>query len=182
MRDANLRDANLRDANLRGANLRGANLSDANLSDANLRDANLRDANLRDANLRRANLSDAKSISALTAAQLLIAPEGELVVWKKCQLHDEPVIVQLLVPKEARRSNATGRKCRAEFADVIAMFFLCDASGKDAKLGVAYSKHDCGFKYEIGKRAHCNQWDENRWNECGGGIHFFLTREEAEDY
>jgi hypothetical protein len=25
-------------------------------------------------------------------------------------------------------------------------------------------------------------FDENRWNECSHGIHFFITRKEAEDY
>jgi hypothetical protein len=26
----------------------------------------------------------------------------------------------------------------------------------------------------------CDKWNEDRWIECGGGIHFFLTRIEAE--
>jgi hypothetical protein len=25
----------------------------------------------------------------------------------------------------------------------------------------------------------CDTWNEDRWTECGGGIHFYLTREEA---
>jgi len=28
----------------------------------------------------------------------------------------------------------------------------------------------------------CDKWDDDRWNECSGGIHFFLTRAEAEAY
>jgi len=28
----------------------------------------------------------------------------------------------------------------------------------------------------------CDKWDKERFNECSGGIHFFITREEAENY
>ena len=30
--------------------------------------------------------------------------------------------------------------------------------------------------------ANLAKWDEDRWNECANGIHFFITREEAEAY
>ena len=45
-----------------------------------------------------------------------IVPEGELVGWKKLW---EGKIARLRIPAEAKRSNATGRKCRAEFAVVL---------------------------------------------------------------
>ena len=28
----------------------------------------------------------------------------------------------------------------------------------------------------------CHEWDDNRWNECSGGIHFFVNRIDAENY
>ena len=34
--------------------------------------------------------------------------------------------------------------------------------------------------YEVGEITHADSWDEDRWNECSHGIHFFLTQEEAE--
>jgi hypothetical protein len=171
---ANLSGANLSDANLRGANLRGANLSGADLRYANLSDANLRGVNLSGADLRYADLSGAnlKDIinGTLSLAQISIVPEhGSFVGWKKCQ---ENVLVQILIPAKAKRSNATSRKCRAEYAKVLQVI--------NAEVGV--SNYNADFKYVKGKTVKCDKWNENRFVECGGGIHFFLTRVEAENY
>ena len=132
--------------------------------------ADLRGANLRRANLSGADLRGAKNLTALFAARTSIVPQtGGYEAWKKCQ---NGVIVKLLIPAEARRSNATGRKCRAEFADVLEIF-----GGS-----VAVSKHDSEVTYSVGQRVVCHEWEEDRWIECAGGIHHFITREEAEDY
>lgn len=135
--------------------LRGANLQDANLQDADLWGANLRDANLQ---------------NTLGLEQTVIVPEGKLTVYKKCL---GGVIVTLKIPAKARRSNATTRKCRAEYADVVAI------SGGRKETS---SLHDLSFIYRVGERVTCDTWDPDRWNECGGGIHFFLTEEEAINY
>lgn len=152
--DANLTDANLADANLRGANLLGANLLGADLTDADLRGA---------------DMTDAKN-AALLQARLSIVPEsGAFDGWKKCR---NGVLVHLKIRAEAARSNATGRKCRAECADVLAVI------GADEGVSI----HDGNTIYRAGERVTCNKWDDNRWNECSGGIHFYLTRIEAEHH
>ena len=94
--------------------LRSADLRSADLSAADLRCADLRSADLSDANLRDANLSE------LTVAQTSILPdEGDIIGWKKAiTLDGAPIIVKLLIPADAQRSNATGRKCRASTAQV----------------------------------------------------------------
>ena len=197
---ANLRGANLREANLSGANLREANLSGANLYGANLRGAdlsgvdlyganlygadlsgadlygaNLYGANLREVNLFGADLYGAKN-GDLVKAQTVIVPEGDIIGWKKCL---DNVIVKLLIPKEAKRSNATGRKCRAEYVEVLDLIYGND---KRKKVEKAISSHDKKTEYKKGETVKCDKWDEERFNECSGGIHFFITREEAEDY
>ena len=170
LRRANLRGANLRGANLRDANLRGVDLSDADLRGANLSDANLRGADLRRANLSGANLSGAQNMAALFVARTSIVPNtGAYEAWKKCA---NCVIVRLLIPAEARRSNATGRKCRAEFVDVLEVY--------GAEIGI--SMHDSKTIYKAGTRVTCDKWEEDRWQECAGGIHHFITRCEAENY
>jgi len=179
--DADLRDADLRGAYLRGAYLRGADLSGADLRGADLRDADLRDADLRGAylsdaylrgadlsgaDLRDADLSDADNIPTIVYAQTLITAEGDIIGYKKLS---GGVIAKLKIPADAKRHNATGRKCRAEYAIVL------DGEGA--------SQYDCGFVYKVGETVRpTNGFDPDRWNECAGGIHFFLTREEAEDY
>ena len=211
LRDADLSGADLRDADLRGADLRGAylcdarmthavlhsaDLRDATLSGADMRYVNLRlatlcyaylcDANLRCADLRRVNLngadltgadlrgadlngaslSDAGIDSALGLEETYIAGEGDLIVYKKLR---GGVICKLIIPTEAKRSNGTGRKCRAEYAFVLE--------------GEGVSQHDPNFKYNIGETVRPRlPFDENRWNECAHGIHFFITRKEAEDF
>jgi len=163
---ANLYGADLRVANLGGANLYGADLCGANLDGANLYGANLDGANLDGANLDGADLRGAKNLPSLFEAQTSICAEGDLIVYKK--LRDD-VICKLKIPAEARRSNSTGRKCRAEYAIVLE--------------GEGFSSHDNQFKYTVGDTVRpIEPFDDNRWEECASGIHFFLTLVEAENY
>ena len=127
-------------------------------------------ADLRSADLYGANLYGAKNISALANAQSSILPEtGQLIGWKKCR---DGVLVRLMIGKNARRSNATGRKCRAEYVKVLEVI--------GAEVGI--SQHGSETRYTTGKIVRCDKWESDRWIECGGGIHFFLTRIEAENY
>ena len=136
---------------------------------ANLSGANLRGANLREANLSEANLYGAKN-SKLAIALTRIAPlEGSFVGWKKCR---DNIIVKVKIPEKAKRSNAWTRKCRAEYVKVLEIF------GADE----AVSSHDGTTTYKVGKTVKCDKWDEYWSNECSGGIHFFMTREEAENW
>ena len=165
---ANLHDADLSCASLHGANLYGANLHGADLSCASLHGANLYGASLSCANLHDASLRGAKGAERVIA-QTRILPEGSLIGWKKARLG---VIVKLRIPEEARRSHAFGRKCRAEFADVLEIMGAEEAE----------SVHMDGFIYRPGERVTCDEWCEDFSQECAGGIHFFITRQEAEDY
>ena len=194
LRDSNLRDfdlcgADLRCADLRCADLRGADLRCADLRYADLRGAELTDADLRCANLRGAELTDAylsgAELSELTVAQTSILPdEGDIIGWKKAYVDDtmppRPVIVKLLIPADAQRSNGTGRKCRASTARVLD---LQDKQGNSLPPDTtAYSRYDTDFTYKKGETVHVENFDTNRWNECAPGIHFFITRIEAAEY
>ena len=130
--------------------------------------ADLYGANLSGANLSGADLSGAKDAERVIAATRIL-PEGSLIGWKKCQ---RDVIVKLRIPEEARRSHAFGRKCRAEFADVL------EVIGAD----VGISKRDDKTAYRVGERVTCDSWCDDFQDECAGGIHFFITRIEAENY
>ena len=43
------------------------------------------------------------------------------------------------------------------------------------------SIHDNNFKYHVGDEIEIKDFDDNYNVECSTGIHFFLTREEAEN-
>ena len=189
LRDANLRDADLRDADLRGANLRDANLRDANLRDANLRDADLcganlcgaglRDADLCGAGLRDADLRDADLCGAdLRGAKgcyLSCPTEGSFIGWKKASGH----IVKLRIPEDARRSSATGHKCRCDKAYVME---IQNMDGAKATEDTVRSDHDKNFIYTVGATVEVPDFDDNRWSECAQGIHFFIDRRAAVEY
>lgn len=189
LHDADLRYANLSDADLHGANLHDANLSDADLRYANLRDAYLGCACLHGADLGHADLSDVDLRDAnhvqLSIAKISILPdEGDIIGWKKAYVDGtmlpKSVIVKLLIPSDAQRSNATGRKCRASKARVLD---LQDKQGNSLPPDTtAYSGHDTDFTYKKGETVHVENFDTNRWNECAPGIHFFITRIEAAEY
>jgi hypothetical protein len=170
---ANLSGANLSGASLYGASLYGASLSGADLSGANLFRADLSGADLSGANLFRADLSGANLYGAknnkLVFAMTIICPDGDVIGWKKCR---DGVVVKLLIPSSAKRSNATGRKCRAEYADVLEVI--------GANCGI--SDRDPNTIYTVGKRMIPDGFNDNRFEECSSGIHFFITREEAEAY
>ena len=161
---ADLCDANLRDANLRDADLRGANLCDADLRGANLRDADLRGADLRGANLR-----DAKG------CYLSCPTEGSFIGWKKASGH----IVKLRIPEDARRSSATGHKCRCDKAYVME---IQNMDGTKATEDTVRSDHDKNFVYTVGATVEVPDFDDNMWSECAPGIHFFIDRRAAVEY
>ena len=166
---ANLCGANLRGANLCGANLRGADLYGADLREADLYGANLRGADLCGANLRGANHNEG------TAFLLSQCPDGAFIGYKKASSH----IVKLLVPEDAKRSSATTLKCRCSKAKVLEIQNL-DGSKSDLK--AVPSDRDENFIYVVGKEKEVEDFDEDRWNECSTGIHFFISREMAVKY
>ena len=181
---ANLCGANLHGADLSYANLHGADLCDACLHGANLCGANLHGANLCGANLRHADLRDANHVELSIAKTSILPDESDIIGWKKAYVDDtmppKPVIVKLLIPADAQRSNGTGRKCRASTARVLD---LQDKQGNSLPPDTtAYSEYDTDFTYKKGETVHVENFDTNRWNECAPGIHFFITRIEAVAY
>ena len=181
LRSANLFNANLRDANLCGANLRSADLRSADLFSADLRSANLRDANLCSANLFNANLRDAKNVDEVkwnmyTTFYPLQCPEtGSFIGYKKASGY----IIELEICADAKRSSATSRKCRCSKAKVLGITNLDGSVSGLREIGSNYNKN---FIYHIGETVEVPNFDDNRWNECAPGIHFFITREEAVKY
>ena len=174
---ANLSGAYLSGANLYGANLYGANLSRANLSRANLYGANLSRANLYGANLSGAylygaNLSGAENVPFIPYA----CPDfGIFIGFKKAHGH----IVVLEIPEDARRLSATGRKCRCDKAKVLQIQNL---DGTESGLIEIASDYTNKFIYRVGEVVSVPDFNEDRWNECSQGIHFFINRQEAVNY
>lgn len=149
-----LREADLREADLRVASLRGADLQGADLQGAKLQGADLQEAKLQGADLQEAKLPN-----------YLILPDGDLIVWKKLR---NGIICKLQIPADVKRINSLiGRKCRAEKALVL------DGNG--------FGQYN-GMEYKVGEWVIADSFDDDIRIECSHGIHFFITKEEAEYY
>ena len=172
--DAIRRGADLRGSNLCGADLCGADLRDANLRNADLRGSNLCGANLYGADLRCADLCGANLRDA-KGCYLSCPTEGSFIGWKKVSGH----IVKLRIPEDARRSSATGHKCRCDKAYVME---IQNMDGTKATEDTVRSDHDKNFVYTVGATVEVPDFDDNRWNECAPGIHFFIDRRAAVEY
>ena len=177
---ADIYGLDLRGANLYGANLIRADLRVAYLIKADLREANLSGAILYGADLREANLRWAKNVPSY-ACRLVCPEEGSFIGFKKAHTTApdfREAIVKLLITEDAKRSSATTRKCRCDKAKVISITSL---DGKE-NFTTVYSYYDRIFQYTVGQTVIIDDFDEERWNECSTGVHFFITREEAVDY
>ena len=147
-------------------------LEKAVCENANLRYANLRYANLIGANLSDANLSDAKNISYIPLA---CPSDGVFVGWKK--VHG--FLVKLEIPEDAKRSSATTRKCRCDKAGVLEIINLDTKEYVEQVVNEAYNQETL---YKVGEMVYPDKFDDNRWNECSNGIHFFINKQDAIDY
>ena len=177
LRDANLCNANLCNANLRAADLRGADLCDANLCDANLCNADLRGANLCDANLCNADLRGAylRGAKNLPFIPYVCPDTGSFIGYKKAS----NMIIKLEITEDAKRVSATSRKCRCNKAKVLGIYDYEYNLLEDKEVA---SDRDKDFIYRVGEVAEVKDFDEDRWNECSTGIHFFINFQEAVKY
>ena len=105
--------------------------------------------------------------------------KGSFTAFKQVVGKDGPLILEIEVPADAKRSSAAGNKCRCSKAKAIALY---NPDGTPSKETTAKSNNYNGFVYEVGKVAVPDSFDENRWEECSNGIHFFMSFEEARDY
>jgi hypothetical protein len=81
------------------------------------------------------------------------------------------MVAKLLIPAEAKRtSTLVGRKCRAEFVKVLEL----SKSTTDM--------HSGRILYVQGEMVYPDKYDDDIRIECTNGIHFFITKREAEEY
>ena len=164
---ADLRSANMIDTNMRGADLYGANMSYADLRSANMRYANMIDTNIIEADLRSANMRDTNMRGADRLRKGIKLSEP-IIGWKKCKNN---VLVKLEIPRGAIVFSINNSKCRTDKAKVLEII------GGDR----AYSKYNF-FSYYVGDIIEIFDFNCQYNVECAEGIHFFRTREEAENY
>jgi len=145
---------------------------------ANLSGADLSRADLSRANLSGADLSGATGLAEIYLKKQQIVPEaGPFTGFKKLR---DNVVAQLEIAGE-RVGGVCGRKCRASEATVIG--FFTTASEPILDRIEAFSLHDEKFAYHIGDVVKpTSAFDPSMIEECGSGIHFFLSFAEAAEF
>lgn len=181
---ATMTAASLRMTILRYSNMRGVSLDNANLLEADLQNCDLSCASIMGTNFKNSDLNNAElehiHMGVMTSFFSLACPEeGSFIGYKKARLRNcVPVIVKIMITEDAKRSSATTRKCRCSKAKVLS---ITSIDGKTS-FNEAISNFDENFLYKIDEIIEIKDFDEDRWNECAPGIHFFITREEAVNY
>ena len=156
----------------RKVSLDRASLDGASLDGASLNRASLNRASLNRASLNRASLYGANDIPYIPLA---CPSDGAFVGWKKVQCY----LIKLEIPEDAKRSSATSRKCRCDKAKVLDVTNLTTNKPITEVTNITYSPH---ITYKVGEMVYPDKFDDNRWNECSNGIHFFINKQDAIDY
>lgn len=171
---ADLSNTDLRCADLSNTDLSYADLRYADLRGADLEGANLRYANLSYANLKGANLKDVKTNIHTTSYNLACPEKGSFIGYKKANGY----LIELLILEDSKRSSATSVKCRCDKARVLDI----ENIKTEEKVKEVRSNYDNNFIYRVGEIVSVDNFDEDRWNECSTGIHFFMNKDNAIKY
>lgn len=201
---ANLRSCSMYKTNLNHSIFMDSDLSFSNISDITVVSANFERANFIYSDIYRAHFYDCRFKRAVLSENWR---ESQRTTFHDCDLYlaanvpfipftcpvkgsftgfkqaigrnGEYVVIELRIPASAKRSSATGRKCRCDKAKVVAIY---DCHGNKLKETVAISTYNMHFVYKVGKTVEVGNFCTDRFAECAPGIHFFITFEEAANY
>ena len=142
------------------------------LIEAVKRGAYLRGAYLRGADLGGAYLRGAKEIPYIPMA---CPSDGAFIGWKKVLNH----LIMLEIPNDAKRCSATSQKCRCDKARVLG---ITNLNTNESISEIENTSYYPTVTYVVGEMVYPDSFDEDRWNECSHGIHFFINKQDAIDY
>lgn len=155
-----------------------------NLSRAYFYGNHLTNPNFCDSPMNDATLSANEFINPKHLIPLVCPSHGSFTAFKKVYTKNgSPIIAKLTIPARAERSSSTGRKCRASEAKVMGFYDLEGKRLSKEEVPYACSIYARKFRYYVGKTVYPkNSFDDDRWEECASGIHFFVTFQEAVEY
>lgn len=177
---ANLADSRLANARFIHSSLRGAQMQRCDLQATDFRGCDIRETHIEGANLQHAALDHAQTAGIVADEQtqffeMTCPATGPFIAYKKC-FND--TLVELLIPRDAKRVMGTIRAGRCNKARVLA---ITSFDGKEAFEETTAPYHP-NFVYRLGATVTVPDFDENRWLESAPGIYFCMTPEEAIAY
>lgn len=181
--NADFRNASLNSTSFYRANLLNADFRNAKLYNVYLFRASLPNVDFCGADLTDADLNDTDMACAIydetTFPAMACPEEGSFIGYKKAfgiRNPDKEYIVELRIPEDAKRSSATGNKCRCSKAEILSITQLIGIKARVTKVRSSYASN---FIYQLGETVEVPGFDECRWHECAPGIHFFMDRDAA---
>ena len=190
--DTDFEHANLYESIFSGAELSNSTFRYANLSEAKFNRSILLDCNFTGSNLYNCNLDNTDSyLSEYKKGKILTE---SIIGYKKCIPCDadriynfldpdcliqdiDIAIVTLEIPRGAIVFSINGGKCRTNKAKVID---IVDGNGNKMQRAKSYMMGN--LTYYIGDEFTIYDFNCEYNVECSAGIHFFMTRKEAEEY
>lgn len=166
--DTIMKYVSMHDCNLTNGLFERANIYCGEIIDCDLTKSTIENASLVGATIYNSDPNLVKFIP------MACPSDGEFIGWKKVKNY----LIQLLIPAYAKRLSAGTRKCRCDKAIVLDITDLNEVRHYKSILNEKWDT----TPYQVGKEVIPDWYDENRWNECSHGIHFFINKEDAINY
>ncbi len=173
--DSSVENALFDGCSMKGAKFKRTRMVTASFRYCDMRGCNIEDADLFGAVLEFANLEGIISNEGTKWFRLHCPEKGAFLGYKKC-VNDR--MVQLLIPADAKRTSATLPSCRCSRAKVLTI----KSFDFTRNFEEAWSLVDENFVYKRGQWVEVKDFNENRWQDSTTGIHFWMSRAEAEAY
>ena len=127
------------------------------------------------------NFHNCELQSAINAPHVMMScpTHGSFIGWKKVHWKGEHLLIKLRIPADAKRSSATNRKCRAEYAKVLGIY---TEDLKRTNITKVINTNYARCVYEVGETVYPDGFNKNRYDECSHGIHFFIDAQDAINY
>lgn len=155
--------------------LRNTLIEEMDLTGIRLENVDLRGADVHAAMFYQANLQGIIKDQNTKHFRMCCPEEGVFLAWKVCFNRR---IVQLLVPEDARRVSGTTNEVRVDKAKVLTIKSVDYSESYEE----AQSYVDENFMYRKGEMVYAENFVAERFIESGGGIHVWMTWEEAIAY
>lgn len=110
--------------------------------------------------------------------------DGAFIGWKKIfAVSNKQILVKLEIPEDAKRTSSgdSSRQCRCDKAKVLEITDI-ETGEHLCKITDERTSTREKLDYIVGETVQPNSFDENRWNLCAHGIHFFINKQDAIDY
>lgn len=186
-------ECNMKSIDFHNTLITNTKFTDVNLSkskfeqDTVISNVKFRETNLSKVDFKNANISNIYGNVHTQFYHLQCPEEGSFIGFKKVETinstENKYYILKLFIPEDAKRSSATSRKCRASYVKTLKIEeydkngnFIKEVNEVENRMYLEKTL------YKVNEFTYPSDFDENRWDECSEGIHFFITKEEAIQY